>query len=79
MGVQMGKHVYCEKPLTHDIYEARTLGEAARRNKVMTQMGNQGHASDSIRLVREYLEAGVIGTVLETHSWQTQVYGPRTI
>ncbi|MGO8692004.1 MAG: Gfo/Idh/MocA family protein [Thermoguttaceae bacterium] len=79
MGVRMGKHVYCEKPLTHDIYEARTLGEAARQNKVMTQMGNQGHASDGIRLVREFLEAGVIGTVTETHSWQTQVYGPRTI
>ena len=79
MGVRMGKHVYCEKPLTHDIYKARTLGEAARQNKVMTQMGNQGHASDGIRLVREFLEAGVIGTVTETHSWQTQVYGPRTI
>ena len=41
-------------------------------------MGNQGHASDGIRLVREFLEAGVIGTVTETHSWQTQVYGPAT-
>ena len=78
MGVRSGKHVYCEKPLTHDIYEARTLGEAAREHKVMTQMGNQGHATDGIRLVREYIESGIIGTVTETHSWQTQVYGTRT-
>ena len=44
MAIKHGKHVYCEKPLTHDIYEARALGEAAREHKVMTQMGNQGHA-----------------------------------
>ena len=78
MAIKLGKHVYCEKPLTHDIYEARALGEAARQYKVMTQMGNQGHAGESIRVLREYLEAGAIGTVLETHSWQNQVYGGRT-
>ena len=76
--IKLGKHVYCEKPLTHDVYEARALGEAARQYKVMTQMGDQGHAGEGIRALREYLDAGAIGTVLETHSWQTQVYGPRT-
>ena len=75
--IRAGKHVYCEKPLTHDIYEARTLGEEARKYKVMTQMGNQGHAGDGIRLLREYLEAGAIGTVTEVHSWQDQRYGTR--
>jgi predicted dehydrogenase len=78
MAIKLGKHVYCEKPLTHDIYEARALGEAARKYNVMTQMGNQGHAGEGIRALREYLEAGAIGTVLETHSWQDQYYGGRT-
>ncbi len=72
-----GKHVYCEKPLTHDIYEARAVGLEARKQKVMTQMGNQGHAGDGIRVLREYLEAGAIGTVTEVHSWQDQRYGTR--
>ena len=56
--IRAGKHVYCEKPLTHDIYEARILGEEARKHRVMTQMGNQGHGGNGIRLLREYLEAG---------------------
>ena len=77
MAIKLGKHVYCEKPLTHDIYEARALGEAARQYKVMTQMGNQGHAGEGIRALREYLEAGAIGNVVETHTWQDQVYGGR--
>ena len=77
MAIKLGKHVYCEKPLTHDIYEARALGQAARQYKVMTQMGNQGHASESIRVLREYLEAGAIGTVLETHTWTSQYYGDK--
>ena len=47
--IRAGKHVYCEKPLTHDIYEARLLGDEARKHKVMTQMGNQGHGGDGIR------------------------------
>ena len=74
MAIKLGKHVYCEKPLTHDIYEARALGEAARQHKVMTQMGNQGHAGESIRVLREYLEAGAIGTVRETHTFVSQYY-----
>ena len=75
--IRAGKHVYCEKPLTHDIYEARLLGQEARKYRVMTQMGNQGHAGNGIRRLREYLEAGAIGTVTEVHSWQDQRYGTR--
>jgi predicted dehydrogenase len=75
--IRAGKHVYCEKPLTHDIYEARLLGVEARKHKVMTQMGNQGHSWPGIRLLREYLEAGAIGAVSEVHSWQDQRYGTR--
>ena len=53
------------------------LGDEARKHKVMTQMGNQGHGGDGIRRLREYLEAGAIGTVTEVHSWQDQRYGTR--
>ncbi len=75
--IRAGAHVYCEKPLTHDIYECRVLEDEARNHKVMTQMGNQGHGGNGIRLLREYLEAGAIGTVTEVHSWQDQRYGTR--
>ncbi len=75
--IRADKHVYCEKPLTHDIYQARLLGEEARKHKVMTQMGNQGHGGNGIRMLREYLEAGAIGTVTEVHSWQDQRDGTR--
>ncbi|MDD4869742.1 MAG: Gfo/Idh/MocA family oxidoreductase [Kiritimatiellae bacterium] len=74
IAMKLGKHVYCEKPLTHDISEARALGEAARKYKVMTQMGNQGHAGEGLRAIREYIEAGAIGTVTETHTWMCQNY-----
>jgi len=69
MAIKLGKHVYCEKPLTHDIYEARALAEAARKYKVATQMGNQGRASEGWRLLCEFLWAGAIGNVKEVHVW----------
>jgi len=72
--MKMGIHVFCEKPLTHDIYEARLMGETARKCKVMTQMGNQGHAGEGLLAIREYIEAGAIGTVTETHTWMGQNY-----
>jgi predicted dehydrogenase len=65
----LGKHVFCEKPLTHTIKEARQLAAAARETKVATQMGNQGHASEGIRLLKEWIDAGVLGEVREVHSW----------
>jgi predicted dehydrogenase len=59
--MELGKHVYVQKPLTHDIYEARMLTEAAKRYKVVTQMGNQGASGDGVRLMREWYNAGIIG------------------
>lgn len=64
-----GKHVYCEKPLTRTINEARTLAKAAKEYKVATQMGNSGQASDGPRRLREMIWDGVIGPVREVHAW----------
>jgi predicted dehydrogenase len=63
------KHVYCEKPLTHDIYEARKITEAASVAGIVTQMGNQGHSGEGIRLTVEWIRDGVIGDIREVHSW----------
>ncbi len=73
--IQMGKHVYCEKPLAHSIYEVRALMNAAREHKITTQLGNQGHSFDSIRAFREWIEDGAIGTVREVHAMCGSVYG----
>ena len=67
--MRRGKHVYTEKPLTHTVYEARMLTEAARKYKVATQMGNQGQASDASRRIQEMILDGVIGTIQEVHVW----------
>ncbi len=67
--MQLGKHVYVQKPLTHSIYEARKLREAAREYKVATQMGNQGHSAEGARLTNEWIQDGAIGPVREVHSW----------
>jgi len=69
MAIKMGKHVFVQKPLTRTLWEARMLTEAARVHGVATQMGNQGHASDGIRVVNEWVNGGVIGTVREVHLW----------
>jgi predicted dehydrogenase len=67
--IKRGKHVYCEKPLTHSVWEARQVAQAAREAKVATQMGNQGQASDETRQLCEHVWAGVIGKVREVHIW----------
>jgi predicted dehydrogenase len=67
--LKMGKHLYCEKPLTHTVYEARKIAEAAREAKVATQMGNQGMAYEGNRLINEWIWAGAIGQVHEVHVW----------
>jgi predicted dehydrogenase len=67
--MRRGKHVYTQKPLTHSIWEARQLTEAARKYGVATQMGNQGHSSEGARLTVEWIRAGVIGEVREVHCW----------
>ncbi|MCC6697192.1 MAG: Gfo/Idh/MocA family oxidoreductase [Candidatus Hydrogenedentes bacterium] len=67
--IQLGKHVYCEKPLTHTVHEARVLAKAAREKGVATQMGNQGMAFEGNRLITEWLQAGAIGAVREVYAW----------
>ena len=67
--INKGKHVFCEKPLAHSIYEVRTVTEAARKAGVATQMGNQGHSGEGIRLTVEWIRAGAIGPVHEVHGW----------
>jgi len=74
--MQLGKHVYTQKPLTHDIYEARTLTEAAKRYKVVTQMGNQGGSGDGVRRMKEIVDAGTIGDVHTVYTWTNR---PRLI
>ena len=69
MAIKMGKHVYCEKPLAHSIYEVRKLTEAAQQAKVATQMGNQGHSGEGVRLICEWIWDGAIGPVREVHAW----------
>jgi predicted dehydrogenase len=67
--MQLGKHVFCEKPLAHSVEELRLMKQAARQHKVITQMGNQGHATEGIRFVKEWTEAGVLGEVREVEAW----------
>ncbi|MFO0964855.1 MAG: Gfo/Idh/MocA family oxidoreductase [Gemmataceae bacterium] len=69
MAIQMGKHVYCEKPLTHSVWEARQLRLAAVKHRVATQMGNQGTSSDGLRTGVEIVRSGAIGDVREVHVW----------
>src|SRR5439155_18255639 len=67
MAIQRGKHVYCEKPLTHSVWEARQLKMLASKHKVATSMGNMGTAADGFRTAAEVIRAGAIGDVPEVH------------
>ena len=69
MAIKMGKHVYCEKPLTRTVHEARAIAKAAREAGVATQMGNQGMAFEGNRLINEWIWDGAIGPVREVHAW----------
>jgi predicted dehydrogenase len=69
MAIEMGKHVYVQKPLTHTVWEARQLRLLAKKHNVITQMGNQGHAGEGCRITKEWIQAGVIGDVREVHIW----------
>ena len=73
--LQLGKHVYCEKPLTHNIWEARVIREAAAKTKLATQMGTQIHAGDNYRRVVELIQSGAIGAVSEAHVWVGRAWG----
>ncbi|MCU7549025.1 Gfo/Idh/MocA family oxidoreductase [Chitinophagaceae bacterium LB-8] len=77
--MQLGKHVYVQKPLTHDIYEARMLTEAAKKYKVVTQMGNQGASGDGVRQLVEWYDAGLIGEVHTIYSWTDRPVWPQGI
>jgi predicted dehydrogenase len=75
--IQLGKHVYCQKPLTQTIYEARHLRDLARKHKIVSQMGNQGSAADGLRRAVECIQAGLIGQVNEVHVWTNRPIWPQ--
>src|SRR5205809_93120 len=77
--MRLGKHAYVEKPLTHSIYEARTLTKVAAEKKLATQMGNQGHSTASRRRLVEALQQGIIGKVTEVHAWTNRPIWPQAI
>lgn len=76
LAMKAGKHVYCQKPLTHDVYEARMLAKAAKRYGVATQMGIQGHSMEGCRLICEWIWNGAIGDVREVDAWCNLSYYP---
>lgn len=67
--MRAGKHVYCEKPLVHSVWECRMIAKVAKETGVATQMGNQGHSGDGIRQTVEWIRAGAIGPIREVHAW----------
>ncbi len=77
MAMKMGRHVYVQKPLTHSIWEARTLEKIARESRVVTQMGNQGHSQPESRRLVELIQAGVLGDVREVHVWTDRPIWPQ--
>jgi predicted dehydrogenase len=77
--MSLGKHVFVEKPMAHTIEEAHKMAKLAREKKVATQMGNQGHARDGTRVIRELVEAGAIGTVKEIRFWTNRPWWPQGI
>lgn len=79
MAMQLKKHVYVQKPMTHDIYEARILTEAARNYKVVTQMGNQGSSGDGVRIMQDWYNAGLIGDAHTIRCWTNRPVWPQGI
>ncbi len=77
LAIQRGMHVYVQKPMTHDVWEARWLRDLARKHKVITQMGNQGTAEDGLRAGVEAIRAGAIGNVREVHVWTNRPVWPQ--
>ena len=80
LALHAGKHVYVHKPLARTVHEVRALmAEAAKRPKQSTQMGNQGHAAEGVRQIREWLDAGLLGDVREVHLWTNRPIWPQAI
>jgi predicted dehydrogenase len=77
--MQLHKHLYLQKPLTHDIYEARILTRAAGKYRVVTQMGDQGASSEGMVLLREWIEAGVLGEIEKVYCWTDRPVWPQGI
>ncbi len=77
--MQLGKHVYTQKPLTHDIYEARILTLAAKKYKVITQMGNQGGSGNGVRRMKEIYDSGIIGEVHKVLAWTNRPVWPQAV
>ena len=77
MAMKMGKHCFCQKPLTHSVWEARELSNIATDMKVQTQMGNQGTANDGLRQAAAQVKAGAIGDVTEVHVWTNRPVWPQ--
>ena len=77
--MQLNKHVYVQKPLTHNIYEARVLTEAARKYKIVTQMGNQGASGKGVKKMIEWFDSGLIGAVNQVHVWTNRPVWPQGI
>ncbi len=77
LALRAGKHVYCQKPLTRSLWEARELARLAEEAKVVTQMGNQAHANDHLRRCVELIRAGVVGKVQEIHAWTNRPIWPQ--
>lgn len=77
MAMKLGKHVYCQKPLAHSVYEARLMADVAKQTGVATQMGNQAHAGEPIRRAVEIVRAGHIGPVKEVHAWTNRPIWPQ--
>ncbi len=77
MAMRMGKHCFCQKPMTHSIYEARLMGKVAREMKLATQMGNQGTAESGLRESAALIKAGMLGKVAEVHVWTNRPIWPQ--
>ena len=77
IAMELGIHVYVEKPLAHNIWQLRTMKKAAKYYKVISQMGNQGHTTNGIRLIKEWYDQGLLGEVREVHAWHGKFkFGP---
>src|SRR5438132_7641506 len=79
MAMRMGKHCYCEKPLTHSVHEARLMREVAAKHRVATQMGNHGTADSRLRTGVEVIRAGTLGDVREIHIWTNRPIWPQNV
>lgn len=77
LAMQQGKHIYCQKPLTHGIWEARMMARLAEQNGVKTQMGNQAHANSHMRRCVELIRAGIVGKVKAVHAWTNRPIWPQ--